>query len=69
MKLEVIVIPVSDLDRAKEFYRKLGWRLNADYEAVKTSACFSSRRRAREFREPVSTSDLFFLQRTFVVWS
>jgi len=30
-KLEVIVIPVSDLDRAKEFYRKLGWRLDADF--------------------------------------
>src|SRR5215467_5433077 len=26
MKLEVIVIPVSDVDRAEEFYRKLGWR-------------------------------------------
>jgi catechol 2,3-dioxygenase-like lactoylglutathione lyase family enzyme len=31
MKLEVIVIPVSDVDRAKEFYRKLGWRLDADF--------------------------------------
>ena len=30
MKLEVIVIPVSDVDRAKEFYRKLGWRLDGD---------------------------------------
>jgi catechol 2,3-dioxygenase-like lactoylglutathione lyase family enzyme len=28
MKLEVIVIPVSDVDRAKEFYLKLGWRLD-----------------------------------------
>ncbi len=28
MKLEVIVIPVSDVDRAKEFYRSLGWRLD-----------------------------------------
>jgi catechol 2,3-dioxygenase-like lactoylglutathione lyase family enzyme len=28
MKLEVIVIPVSDVDRAKEFYMKLGWRLD-----------------------------------------
>ena len=28
MKLEVVVIPVSDIDRAKEFYRKLGWRLD-----------------------------------------
>jgi catechol 2,3-dioxygenase-like lactoylglutathione lyase family enzyme len=30
MKLEVIVIPVSDVDRAKSFYEKIGWRLNAD---------------------------------------
>ena len=30
MKLEVVVIPVSDVDRAKEFYSKLGWRLDAD---------------------------------------
>ena len=35
MKLEVIVIPVSDVDRAKEFYRKLGWRLDADYDSGK----------------------------------
>ncbi|HTV53619.1 MAG TPA: VOC family protein [Terriglobia bacterium] len=33
MKLEVIVIPVSDVDRAKEFYSKLGWRLDADRSA------------------------------------
>jgi catechol 2,3-dioxygenase-like lactoylglutathione lyase family enzyme len=30
MKLEVVVIPVSDVDRAKEFYGNLGWRLDAD---------------------------------------
>ena len=29
MKLEVVVIPVSDVDRAKEFYARLGWRLDA----------------------------------------
>ena len=28
MKLEVVIIPVSDVDRAKEFYKKLGWRLD-----------------------------------------
>jgi catechol 2,3-dioxygenase-like lactoylglutathione lyase family enzyme len=33
MKLEVVVIPVSDVDRAKEFYSKLGWRLDADRAA------------------------------------
>src|SRR4051795_7406199 len=32
MKLEIVVIPVSDVDRAKEFYGKLGWRLDADYD-------------------------------------
>ena len=31
-KLEVVVIPVSDVDRAKEFYGRLGWRLDADYD-------------------------------------
>lgn len=30
MKLEVVVIPVSNADRAKEFYSRLGWRLDAD---------------------------------------
>ena len=33
MKLEVIVIPVSDVDLAKEFYLRLGWRLDADRSA------------------------------------
>lgn len=32
MKLEVVVIPVSDVDRAKEFYGRLGWRLDANYD-------------------------------------
>src|SRR5271163_2738609 len=33
MKFEIVVIPVSDIDRAKEFYGgKLGWRLDADYD-------------------------------------
>src|SRR6476659_8511903 len=31
MKFEVIVIPVADVDRSKEFYTKLGWRLDADF--------------------------------------
>lgn len=31
MKLEVVVIPVSDVDRAKAFYAGLGWRLDADF--------------------------------------
>ena len=33
MKLEVVVIPVSDVDRAKRFYSHLGWRLDIDYTA------------------------------------
>ncbi len=33
MKLEVVIIPVADVDRAKEFYTKLGWRLDGDFTA------------------------------------
>jgi catechol 2,3-dioxygenase-like lactoylglutathione lyase family enzyme len=33
MKFEVVVIPVSDVDRAKAFYVKLGWRLDAEFAA------------------------------------
>src|SRR5919107_4734427 len=31
LKLEVVVIPISDVDRAKQFYGSLGWRLDADF--------------------------------------
>ncbi len=31
MKFEIVVIPVADVDRSKEFYGKLGWRLDADF--------------------------------------
>ena len=31
MRLEVVVLPVSDVDRAKAFYMSLGWRLDADF--------------------------------------
>ena len=31
MKLEVVVLPVADVDRAKDFYAGLGWRLDADF--------------------------------------
>ena len=31
MKLEVVVVPVADVDRAKDFYQGLGWRLDADF--------------------------------------
>jgi len=33
LKLEIVVIPVSDVDRAKEFYTRLGWRLDADFDS------------------------------------
>lgn len=31
MRLEVVVLPVSDVDRARDFYVSLGWRLDADF--------------------------------------
>src|SRR5262245_51106900 len=31
LKLEVVAIPVSDVDRAKRFYESLGWKLDADF--------------------------------------
>lgn len=34
LKLEVVVLPVSDVDRAKRFYEGLGWRLDADFTGV-----------------------------------
>jgi catechol 2,3-dioxygenase-like lactoylglutathione lyase family enzyme len=33
MKLEVVTLPVSDVDRAMRFYQSLGWRLDADFAA------------------------------------
>jgi catechol 2,3-dioxygenase-like lactoylglutathione lyase family enzyme len=33
MKLEVVTLPVADVDRAKQFYESLGWRLDADIAA------------------------------------
>jgi catechol 2,3-dioxygenase-like lactoylglutathione lyase family enzyme len=33
LKLEVVVIPVADVDRAKAFYQGLGWRLDADFSS------------------------------------
>ena len=50
MKLEVVVIPVSDVDRAKEFYGSLGWRLDADFATATASGLSSSRRPARGAR-------------------
>jgi catechol 2,3-dioxygenase-like lactoylglutathione lyase family enzyme len=33
MRLEIVVVPVSDVGRAKRFYGGLGWRLDADFAA------------------------------------
>src|SRR6476619_2226941 len=53
MKLEVIVIPVSDVDRAKQFYSKLGWRLDAEFT---TGADF----RVIQFTPPGSGTSVIF---------
>jgi predicted enzyme related to lactoylglutathione lyase len=37
MALEVVTVPVSDVDRAKRFYESLGWRLDIDQVAATTS--------------------------------
>jgi len=55
MKLEVVVIPVSDVDRAKEFYLKLGWRLDADRVAANNF-------RLIQFTPPGSGSSIQFGQ-------
>ena len=52
-KLEVIVIPVADLDRAKEFYTELGWRLDADF-------AFDNGFRIVQFTPPGSDASLQF---------
>ena len=41
MKLEVVVIPVADVERSKEFYTKLGWRLDADYDNAERNFKFA----------------------------
>jgi len=53
MKLEVIVIPVSDVDRAKQFYTKLGWRLDADF-------AFENGFRVVQFTPPGSACSIQF---------
>jgi catechol 2,3-dioxygenase-like lactoylglutathione lyase family enzyme len=40
MRLELVVVPVSDIDRAKEFYGSLGWRLDADIRGAQVSEVF-----------------------------
>jgi catechol 2,3-dioxygenase-like lactoylglutathione lyase family enzyme len=53
MKLEVVVIPVSDVDRAKDFYKTLEWRLDADFA---TSENF----RVLQFTPPGSEASIIF---------
>ena len=53
MKLEVVVISVSDVDRAKDFYGKLGWRLDADFP-------ISDAFRIVEFTPPGSSCSIQF---------
>ena len=50
MKLEVVTVPVSDVDRAKSFYESLGWRLDIDLVVATTFVTCSSRRLIRSAR-------------------
>ena len=53
MKLEIVVLPVSDVDRAKQFYTDLGWRLDLDYAS-------GDRYRVIQFTPPGSGSSIIF---------
>jgi len=53
MKLEVLIIPVSDVDRAKAFYQKLGFRLDIDYVANESF-------RVLQFTPPNSEASIIF---------
>lgn len=53
LKLEVVVIPVSDADRSKDFYGRLGWRLDADFS-------FDNGFRVVQFTPPGSGSSVQF---------
>jgi catechol 2,3-dioxygenase-like lactoylglutathione lyase family enzyme len=53
MKLEVVVIPVADVDRSKRFYASLGWRLDADF-------VISDSFRAVQFTPPGSACSVHF---------
>jgi catechol 2,3-dioxygenase-like lactoylglutathione lyase family enzyme len=53
MKLEVVVLPVSDVDRAKRFYEQLGWRLDADFVT-------GSEFRVVQFTPPGSEASIHF---------
>ena len=53
MKLEVVIIPVSDVDRAKKFYESLGWRLDADFAKGEDWRCI-------QFTPPSSGCSIIF---------
>ncbi|HLK64314.1 MAG TPA: VOC family protein [Bryobacteraceae bacterium] len=53
MKLEVVVIPVSNVDRSKGFYGRLGWRLDADFQ-------FDNGFRVVQFTPPGSATSIQF---------
>ena len=53
MKLEVVVLPVADVERAKDFYGELGWRLDADFP-------FDNGFRVVQFTPPGSGSSIQF---------
>ena len=53
MKLEVVTLPVSDVDRAKRFYESLGWRLDADF-------VLGDEIRAVQFTPPRSNASISF---------
>jgi catechol 2,3-dioxygenase-like lactoylglutathione lyase family enzyme len=53
LKLEVIIIPVSDVDRAKAFYEKLGWRSDGDFVVDENL-------RVLQFTPPQSNASIIF---------
>jgi len=55
MNLEVDVIPVSDVERSKQFYQLLGWRLDEDVARQKTFEASSSRPPVQGVRLPSAT--------------
>jgi hypothetical protein len=65
VRLEVVVIPVSDVDRAKRFYAALGWRLDIDFAscssllqarcALSSSGAESQRPRPGRYKASISS--------------
>jgi catechol 2,3-dioxygenase-like lactoylglutathione lyase family enzyme len=55
VRLEVVTVPVSDVDRAKEFYKRLGWQLDIDFEPAEGV-------RAVQFTPPGSGCSVIFGQ-------